>query len=499
MRFFPMIRRLPIQRKLHLIILSTSILGLLLAGSAFLINERLLLRTNLVQDLTALARLVATNSEAALLFDDPRLASDNLAALHVKSAVSEAYLLDEQGRVFASFPAGRIGPRYSFSTMAVPSYRFDANRLLMVEPVVGNAGRLGTVCIQANLKELNDIWRRNLVASGLILLSAGLAAFFLSSHLQRLVSQPVLEMTRTVREVAQNMDTSVRVKIRSEDELGELGRTFNAMLETIGVQNRELHDINRDLEKRVIERTSELQKAWEAAESADRLKSAFLATMSHELRTPLNSIIGFTGILLQELVGSLNPEQKKQLGMVRNSSSHLLDLINDVLDISKIEAGQLQVAHELIDLKAIVEKTIQGVQPLAQKKGLDLVCEVPVDLPPLLSDRRRVEQILMNLLSNAIKFTEVGRVHLSVFHSESAIRIAVTDTGIGLSPEDITHLFIPFSQIDTGLTRKYEGTGLGLSICKRLTELLGGQIWVDSALGQGSTFIVQLPGPEMNS
>jgi len=263
------------------------------------------------------------------------------------------------------------------------------------------------------------------------------------------------------------------------------------------VSLQDLGSVNQNLEKIVEARTYELRAAKDAAESADRLKSAFLATMSHELRTPLNSIIGFTGILLQEMVGPLNPEQKKQMGMVRTSSNHLLELINDVLDLSKIEAGQLQVAHEPVDLKAAALKVTESLRPLAQKKGLALHCEVPGALGLLVSDRRRVEQILTNLMGNAIKFTEKGEVTLRVAPAGQDMRIDVTDTGIGIDRADLERLFQPFFQIDTGLTRKYGGTGLGLSICKRLTELLGGRIWAESAPGQGSTFTFLLPRTEV--
>jgi PAS domain S-box-containing protein len=260
---------------------------------------------------------------------------------------------------------------------------------------------------------------------------------------------------------------------------------------------RRLHeDLQRhaaELEQRVQRRTAELAVAKDQAESADRLKSAFLATMSHELRTPLNSIIGFTGILLQGLVGSLNPEQKKQLGMVRGSANHLLDLINDVLDISKIEAKQLQLSRECFDLRACVDKLAQITRPLADKKGIGLMVELPDDSLTVNNDRRRVEQVLLNLVSNAIKFTERGSVEVGYFRRDGEVVIQVKDTGIGIKPEDVDRLFRPFSQVDTGLTRKYEGTGLGLSICKRLVELMGGRIWVESQPAAGSTFLFTLP------
>lgn len=262
----------------------------------------------------------------------------------------------------------------------------------------------------------------------------------------------------------------------------------------------ELRATQATLEERVLVRTTELAEARDRAEAADRLKSAFLATMSHELRTPLNSIIGFTGILLQGLAGPLNAEQTRQLEMVRTSGRHLLALINDVLDISKIEAGELQVACEPFDVSASIAKVVGLVLPLAQKKGLALHAHLAPELDRIVSDPRRVEQILLNLLNNAIKFTERGEVTLraelvpdATRAASTALRIAIADTGIGIKPEDLAMLFHPFRQIDTGLARNHEGTGLGLAICRRLADLLGGEIRAESEWQQGSVFTVMLP------
>jgi PAS domain S-box-containing protein len=262
----------------------------------------------------------------------------------------------------------------------------------------------------------------------------------------------------------------------------------------------EIRELNAGLERRVAERTAELAVARDHAEAADRLKSAFLATMSHELRTPLNSIIGFTGIMLQELAGPLNAEQAKQLEMVRESSRHLLALINDVLDISKIEAGQLEVSSEPFDLRVSIEKAISLVQPLADKKGLALRTTLAPQIGEVVSDPRRVEQVLINLLNNAIKFTDEGSVTLTADMvpgtsrtAPSAVRIAVADTGIGIRPEDLTKLFQPFRQVDTGLARQHEGTGLGLAICRRIADLLGAEISATSQWGEGSVFTFTLP------
>jgi PAS domain S-box-containing protein len=266
---------------------------------------------------------------------------------------------------------------------------------------------------------------------------------------------------------------------------------------------RSLRELNDSLERKVTERTLDLNAARERAEAADQIKSAFLATMSHELRTPLNSILGFTGIILQGLAGPLNSEQEKQLGMVQGSARHLLALINDVLDLSKIEAGQLAIQSTSFEIGASIERVAGLVTPLADKKGLTLRIVAPASIGAMEGDQRRVEQILINLLNNAIKFTERGEVTLAIEvvyareaardESRAQVRIQVSDTGIGIREEDLCKLFLPFRQIDSGLQRQHEGTGLGLVICRRLTDLLGGTIRAESVWGQGSLFTVALP------
>jgi len=259
-----------------------------------------------------------------------------------------------------------------------------------------------------------------------------------------------------------------------------------------------LRELNGQLEGIVEERTRELRTAVIRAEAADRIKSAFLASMSHELRTPLNSIIGFTGILLKELAGPLTGEQQKQLGMVQASARHLLDLINDVLDISKIEAGQLELRAMRFALRESLEQVTALVKPQAESKGLELELIAPDDPMEMVGDQRRVEQILLNLANNAVKFTARGGVKI-IAETEpagpipTAIRVRVVDTGIGIKEEDMGKLYQPFRQLDAGLARQHEGTGLGLAICRRLAELMGHTITATSEWGRGSTFTVLLP------
>ena len=296
----------------------------------------------------------------------------------------------------------------------------------------------------------------------------------------------------------------------TEDEISQIHRKwftvtyahetdYTLLFEILGLATAALGFVlfwNRRLSREVarrIQTESQLNEAKQRAESADQLKSAFLATMSHELRTPLNSIIGFTGVLLQHLAGPLNEEQTKQLNIIKNAGQHLLDLINDVLDISKIEAGQLRLCFETFDIADVVDKCVEALSPLAEKKHLELkvVSEtVPIAIQ---SDRRRVEQVLINLMNNAVKFTETGGVTIRYSASEASVNVSVEDTGIGIKVEDLPKLFKAFTQVDTGLSRQHEGTGLGLSISKKLVDMLGGEITVISDWGKGSLFSFTLP------
>ena len=264
---------------------------------------------------------------------------------------------------------------------------------------------------------------------------------------------------------------------------------------------RELQQLNEELEDRIQLATVELAERnrrleWQSREleKASRLKSEFLASMSHELRTPINAVLGYTSLMREEIYGKLTDKQKGGLDKVNTASQHLLDLINDILDLSKIEAGKMPVYLEEVSVRHMVSELHESVEPLAREKGLDLAIETEEEIPDLFTDRTKLKQILLNLLSNAIKFTNDGRVALVAERvSEGRISVTVSDTGIGIKSEDMETIFDDFRQVDQSPTREYGGTGLGLSITRKLVALLEGDISVDSTYGDGSVFRVELP------
>jgi PAS domain S-box-containing protein len=264
---------------------------------------------------------------------------------------------------------------------------------------------------------------------------------------------------------------------------------------------RELRELNEQLEDRIRLGTLELEERnqrleWQSREleKASRLKSEFLASMSHELRTPINAVLGYTSLMREEIYGELNDKQKNALNKINTASQHLLDLINDILDLSKIEAGKMPVYLEEVPLKQILGELAESVEPLVREKQLQFTLHVDEGVPPLFTDRTKLKQILLNLLSNAVKFTSVGGVKLlGEANGPSRVRITVEDTGIGIKEEDLEKIFEDFRQVDQSPTREYGGTGLGLSITRKLISLLNGTIEVESMYGGGSRFAIDLP------
>jgi len=293
-----------------------------------------------------------------------------------------------------------------------------------------------------------------------------------------------------VRKKAQGITTRAQAADgKPAEDFAKLAREFSEDVMTFLEQTASLLAgplENARLYEELSETNAELMQA-------SRLKSQFLASMSHELRTPLNSIIGFSKVLLNRFDGELTERQETYIRSVHNSGAHLLQLINGILDFSRIEAGKLEMIPEEVDLHELIDECIESSMPLARGKQMKVEKNVPLELPPLSGDRTKIKQILLNLLSNAIKFTGQGRVLVSVVAEPDAVRVSVADTGIGIREDDLARLFEPFQQLDNPVVRSAGGTGLGLAISKKFVELHGGRIWAESRENQGSTFHFTLP------
>lgn len=275
--------------------------------------------------------------------------------------------------------------------------------------------------------------------------------------------------------------------------LEEAHRRIQAAQEELARYSRTLEDMVAQRTAELQERTAQLEAALARATEADRLKSEFLANMSHELRTPLNSIIGFSRVILNGIDGPITDLQRTDLTAIHNSGVHLLGLINDILDLSKIEAGRMELHKEAVDLGPVVRGVLDTCIPLVQDKPVELVERIPPDLPPVYADRTRVRQIILNLVSNAIKYTDRGAITVMACARDNEVVVSVHDTGIGINPQDLGKVFEAFRQVGRAVERRAAGTGLGLTISKRFVEMHGGQIWVESEPGQGSTFYFTLP------
>ena len=304
------------------------------------------------------------------------------------------------------------------------------------------------------------------------------------------IAKPINLLANASEKVAQG-DLHTLVNVKSSNEIGVLASSFNQMVVSLRKSRNELQQWGKEMEKKVEKRTEELKHANLKLQELDRLKSMFIASMSHELRTPLNSIIGFTGIILQGMSGDINEEQGKQLTLVKNSANHLLALINDIIDISKIEAGKVEIAIEEFDLSVLAQEIKDSFAVVADKKGLELLLQTPQTLM-IKSDKRRTEQVLVNFISNAVKFTDKGGVEIKVVKKDKTAEISVRDTGIGVKKEDMNKLFKDFSRIPIK-DRTIEGTGLGLYLSKKIADLLGGEIKGESEFGKGSVFTLTLP------
>ena len=497
--------------------LTTSV-ALLLTGVALVVYELVVYRSVMTRELMSLADVIGANSAAALTFNDPKAAEETLSALQKDSRITLAAIYTKEGKVFATYRRQLLeGDAIPVAPLADGS-TIQRERLIVSHSIILDQEKIGTLYIQADTQEAYARLRVSAMIVLGVLLASSLVALFLASKLEGVISQPVLDLAHTVAVVSEMQDYSVRVSGSGQDELGQLIDGFNEMLTQVQRRDIALQEARDRLEAAVEERTCELQEAKQRAEEASRHKSLFLSNMSHELRTPLNSVIGFASLLQDPAVSSLSEKETRFARHIVMSGEHLLALINDLLDLSKVEAGKLVLQLHPFPLREAIEAAVYAIRPQVEQKQQTLELLMDDPMPLIRADATRFKQILYNLLSNAVKFTPSGgRIKVTarigsrgegIGSSEGPrldprpytldpgdfVEIAVSDTGIGIKREDLARLFQVFTQLESALTKQFQGTGLGLALTKQLVELHGGSIRAASeGEGQGSTFTVRLP------
>jgi signal transduction histidine kinase/ActR/RegA family two-component response regulator len=485
-------RDLPIRRKLLLMTLFPTAAALVMSSAGFLLWDVNQLRSEITEDLGAQARIVSEAAAPAMTFRDPGVAGETLNVLAIRPRVRVGCLYGTNGVLFARF---QRSPDEECPGQPPAATHAGWQQYDVVYPVMTKNDRVGTLYVSRDLADVVNRLRVGAVTVlGLLLLAIGTASL-IARGMQRAIATPLLELANTARTITTTPDTSVRAVASSKDETGTVVVAVNEMLDRIAERTTALSKANAELEREVEERRraeGERTAALERERDANRLKDEFLATLSHELRTPLNAVLGWTRVLRSAQVEPST--HHRALESIERNARAQARLIEDLLEISRIVTGKLRLQTRETDLAAIVDAAVEIVQPAAAAKRLRLNVEIAARPALTIGDPDRLQQVVWNLLSNAVKFTAPdGEVTVRLVR-DGGYRLSVTDTGQGIDPRFLPHVFEAFRQADGTASREHGGLGLGLAIARQIVEMHGGTIQARSeGRDTGATFEVQLP------
>jgi signal transduction histidine kinase/CheY-like chemotaxis protein len=506
-----------ISRRLTWMNMLVSGTALLLACTAFIAYDMVTFQANMFRNLSTQAQIIGSNTASALLFNDQQSAENTLSALRASPEILSACIYTPDGRPFATYSRDQAGQVQALPTIPpgqAEIHRLRNREIVLVRSIVFQGKPTAIVYIRSGVEELNRRLERYAGIAAIVLLASMLAALLVSSIFRRAVAEPIVRLAEIAKTVCRDRNYSLRATPTrgGSGELAILIDAFNKMLAQTQQSEGALRQSRDQLEQRVKERTAELEtakkeveefshsvvRAKEEVERASKFKDQFLSTMSHELRTPLNAVLGFSDLLADERYGSLNDRQRRYVSNIHSGGQHLLKLISDILDLSKIEAGRMDLAIQDVPIEAVFDEVANILRPLAEKKSQTLSQNAEAGTA-VRADATRLKQMLMNLAGNAIKFTpEGGRIELVARQVESQVRVEVRDTGLGIPPEEQKRIFEAFYRL-RGSGEATEGTGLGLAITQRLAELHGSELKLETEPGRGSCFYFSLPGAELRA
>jgi len=494
-----------IRQKIFSIILIVTVISIITGFTIEIISNIHTSRNDLKSNITLDAKLIGDYLIPAYLFDDKEGAKNILQKLANIPTVIIGAAYDGNGKLYTEYPHDAKSESVK-SLSDILRLEKDKNVILVKEEISSGKDMLGTLVLVASTNIIKEKTNDHIKSVIIIFVLSILLAVLLAYGLERVISGPILRLAAVTRKIRETLDYSVRVTKESNDETGILYDGFNDMLQSIEASKKErdtaqrkLQEERESLELRVLERTAELNAAKEKAEESDKLKSSFLANMSHEIRTPLNAILGFSALIQDP--GTTPSELKEYYGMMESSGNDLMHLIDDILDISRIEANQIKINLRETSVVQISEEVFRTFKQT-------LSSEIPTNavkayfMEPtekaeymLKTDPLRLKQILLNILNNSIKFTSKGSIEFCYFPNEAKTHLVfyIKDTGIGIAKEQQEKIFERFTKVADVKTKHYRGTGLGLSIALKLTQLLKGEIRVESELNVGTAFYLTFP------